>query len=24
MGMGSPFSEQGLPQNVSYAFWNHC
>ena len=23
-GMGSPFSKEGLPQNVFYAFWNHC
>lgn len=22
--MGSPFSEEGLPQNVSYSFWNNC
>ena len=22
--MGSPFSEEGLPQNVSYSFWNEC
>ena len=24
MGMGSPFSDSGLPKNVIYAFWNHC
>jgi hypothetical protein len=24
MGMGSPFSDSGLPDNVTYAFWNHC
>ena len=24
MGMGSPFSDSGLPKNVTYAFWNHC
>jgi hypothetical protein len=22
--MGSPFSQEGFPQNVRYAFWNHC
>ena len=22
--MSSPFSEEGLPQKVNYAFWNHC
>lgn len=22
--MGSPFNEEGLPQNASYRFWNHC
>ena len=21
---GSPFSEEGLPQNVFYTFWNYC
>jgi len=24
MSIGSPFSDSGLPDNVTYAFWNHC